>query len=158
MRVRRKPVVVEAIQWLGTRAELPLWVLAAAKLSRSASGGWGLGIKTLGGDMTARPGDWIICGVGGEVYPCKPDIFSRTYEIAAEEPAAHSQHPPYCCLMARKAERERIRALVEHRRLYAETAMVKVACNDLLRWIDDDPEALRAAAESGDLGDFGHVG
>ena len=37
-------------------------------------------IKTLEGVMTASPGDWIICGVDGEIYPCKPDIFAKTYE------------------------------------------------------------------------------
>jgi hypothetical protein len=37
-------------------------------------------IQTLEGEMTARPGDWIIRGVRGEFYPCKPDIFAATYE------------------------------------------------------------------------------
>ncbi len=37
-------------------------------------------IKTLEGDMVANPGDWIITGVEGEKYPCKPDIFAKTYE------------------------------------------------------------------------------
>lgn len=37
-------------------------------------------IKTLEGEMIARPGDWIITGVNGEQYPCKPDIFIKTYE------------------------------------------------------------------------------
>jgi len=39
-------------------------------------------IPTLEGDHTAQPGDWIICGVAGEFYPCKPDIFEMTYEVA----------------------------------------------------------------------------
>ncbi|WP_302601642.1 hypothetical protein [Ruminococcus sp.] len=38
-------------------------------------------IHTLEGDMTASPGDYIITGVNGEKYPCKPDIFARTYEL-----------------------------------------------------------------------------
>lgn len=37
-------------------------------------------IHTLEGDMKASPGDWIITGVGGEQYPCKPDIFEKTYQ------------------------------------------------------------------------------
>lgn len=37
-------------------------------------------ISTLEGDMTALPGDWIITGVAGETYPCKPEIFQATYE------------------------------------------------------------------------------
>ncbi len=40
-------------------------------------------IKTLEGDMVANPGDWIITGVEGEKYPCKPDIFAKTYEKVA---------------------------------------------------------------------------
>ncbi len=38
-------------------------------------------IHTLEGDMTAMPGDWIITGIKGEQYPCKPDIFLATYEL-----------------------------------------------------------------------------
>lgn len=41
-------------------------------------------IHTLEGDMTARPGDWIITGIEGETYPCKPDIFQATYEEIVE--------------------------------------------------------------------------
>ena len=41
-------------------------------------------IETLEGDMTARIGDWIIKGVKGEFYPCKPDIFETTYELVEE--------------------------------------------------------------------------
>lgn len=42
----------------------------------------GIDIKTLEGTMHASPGDWIIRGVKGELYPCKPDIFEATYEPA----------------------------------------------------------------------------
>jgi hypothetical protein len=44
-----------------------------------------LAIETLEGTMTASPGDWIIRGVKGEFYPCKPDIFAQTYEPTKEE-------------------------------------------------------------------------
>ena len=47
-----------------------------------------LTIKTLEGDHLARKEDWIIQGVQGELYPCKPDIFEATYDRAAEETAA----------------------------------------------------------------------
>lgn len=43
-------------------------------------------IHTLEGDMTAQPGDWILTGVKGEQYPCKPDIFQETYEPWRESP------------------------------------------------------------------------
>ena len=42
-------------------------------------------IETLEGTMWAQPGDWIIKGVQGEFYPCKPDIFEATYEIVKED-------------------------------------------------------------------------
>lgn len=42
-------------------------------------------INTLEGDMIANPGDWIITGIKGERYPCKPDIFQRTYESVEEQ-------------------------------------------------------------------------
>ena len=45
-------------------------------------------IPTLEGDMTASPGDWIIKGIEGELYPCKPDIFAATYEPVVESPDA----------------------------------------------------------------------
>lgn len=62
MKFRKKPVVIEAYQ---TNVELK--------------------IETLEGTMTANPGDWIITGVKGEQYPCKPDIFEATYEQVEEQ-------------------------------------------------------------------------
>ena len=44
----------------------------------------GLKIQTLEGEMLAREDDWIIRGVNGELYPCKPDIFDKTYDILPE--------------------------------------------------------------------------
>ena len=41
-------------------------------------------IPTLEGDHEAKPGDWIICGVKGEIYPCKADIFAATYEPVSD--------------------------------------------------------------------------
>ncbi len=57
MKFQKKPVIVEAYQ---TDVEIT--------------------IKTLEGNMLASPGDWIITGVNGEQYPCKPDIFEKTYQ------------------------------------------------------------------------------
>lgn len=80
---RKKPVVIEAVLWGPPFAELPGWIeagIASGKLSRPP--GDCLHIQTLEGVMVASPGDWIILGVVGEMYPCKPDIFERTYEPA----------------------------------------------------------------------------
>lgn len=77
---RKKPVVIEAIQMGPT--PVPEWFVAARRsgIIRIVEPGVLLTIRTLEGVMTAEPGDWIIQGVNGEIYPCKPDIFAKTYE------------------------------------------------------------------------------
>ena len=88
---RKKPAEIEAIQWDGTAMNAALiieWVLnhdGSAYYWRGAScpdteEGHYLRIRTLEGDMNASKDDWIIKGVKGEFYPCKPDIFAATYE------------------------------------------------------------------------------
>lgn len=91
MRYRKKPVVIEAWQFkvFGTDDETqlhPAWLSMAIHEGRV----WYQGgeqpyftIATLEGDMRANVGDWIIQGVKGELYPCKPDIFAATYEPVA---------------------------------------------------------------------------
>ena len=77
---RKKPVVVEAVQWTGeNRAEMREFIDPEVFeiIPRV-----GLVIHTLEGDHHASPGDYIIKGVNGEFYPCKPDIFAKTYESA----------------------------------------------------------------------------
>jgi len=83
---RKKPVVIEAVQVPTERADAG-WTDAIHFLESSKTrwkGGnskpMGFTIHTLEGDMRADPGDWIIRGVKGEFYPCKPDIFAATYE------------------------------------------------------------------------------
>jgi hypothetical protein len=85
-RYRKKPVVIEAFQWQPadpmTAAFLAGWLAAAGCDFRID--GYGdqcvVKIATLEGEMTASPGDFIIRGVQGEFYPCKPDIFAASYE------------------------------------------------------------------------------
>lgn len=82
MKFRKKPVVIEAMlvpeaHDLDSRAEL-YHFLGANDWSVNADGG--IKIATLEGVMTANIGDWIIRGVKNEMYPCKPDIFTATYE------------------------------------------------------------------------------
>ena len=85
---RKKPVVISAVQWTGDNQE-EVFELERNKVSnviceidilyepnRKPS----LIINTLEGEMSANIGDWIIKGVQGELYPCKPDIFEATYE------------------------------------------------------------------------------
>jgi hypothetical protein len=79
---RKKPVVIEAVRFTSVfnLLDLPEWVLRVAH-HKGDSGS--LFIKTLEGIMEAKPGDWIIQGVEGEVYPCKLGIFEATYEPVA---------------------------------------------------------------------------
>jgi hypothetical protein len=85
---RKKPVVIEAVQWGGTAQDAtPIidWILENGGTARyvgpDADGfDTALRIDTLEGTMTAKPWDWIIKGVQNEFYPCKPDIFESTYE------------------------------------------------------------------------------
>lgn len=91
---RKKPVVIEAVQWHGFRKQIivtevhPFDPYGEIKencsqcrqpLSEHGS------IPTLEGSHIVCPGDWIITGIQGEKYPCKPDIFEATYERAQEE-------------------------------------------------------------------------
>lgn len=79
---RKKPVVVEARQLTRENArELWEWIDGKAYYEQDGTIS-GLTIFTLEGRMKADFGDWIICGVHGEFYPCKPDIFEATYEPA----------------------------------------------------------------------------
>ena len=71
---KKKPVVIEATQWF-KMGDHP----AVKVLNSDSSKGW---ISTLEGGHEVTPGDWIITGVKGEHYPCKPDIFEMTYEPA----------------------------------------------------------------------------
>lgn len=80
---RKKPVTVEACQWLGEPvAHLPAWCSTKVGAGDRTPDDrpTTLVIETLEGAMIAQRGDWIIKGVKGEIYPCKPDIFSLTYE------------------------------------------------------------------------------
>jgi hypothetical protein len=108
---RKKPVTVDAVQWpiVGL---WPPWIVeaitlldsnprtaledadtAAMKPGQVAHIGAELAIATLEGVMFARPGDWIIRGTAGELYPCKPDIFADIYEATSDDRVnAHCQH------------------------------------------------------------------
>jgi hypothetical protein len=84
---RKKPVVIEAYKFtIENYMEIEKWsngkVYSSPVLEPTESNlhGLYLQINTLEGTMTAIPGDWIIKGISGEFYPCKPDIFDATYE------------------------------------------------------------------------------
>lgn len=87
-RFRKKPVVIEAMVFDGTENRLhdiSRWMSNGSDAFDTFEDYDGgdvetIGIETLEGVMQAQSGDWIIKGVQGEFYPCKPDIFEQTYE------------------------------------------------------------------------------
>ena len=97
---RKKPVIIEAVQlWWDTWDEVcthagvgslsggrpqGAYIQADGTAGDSVTDEIGLIIPTLEGLMVARQGDWVIRGVKGELYPCKPDIFALTYEPVEE--------------------------------------------------------------------------
>lgn len=115
MRYTKKPVTVEAVQFMGltdfgdpqfdttpSSGEVPEWLMEAVAGPEGSEGsmwtapgqafiGEGeppkeLFIGTKEGQHIASPGDWIIQGIKGEIYPCKPDIFAATYDVATDDP------------------------------------------------------------------------
>lgn len=80
MKFRKKPVVIEAVQYTGRNLEEIKTFTGYSQIENDFLDNFLL-IKTLEGEMRAMPNDWIIKGVKGEFYPCKPDIFEATYEV-----------------------------------------------------------------------------
>ena len=98
MKYRKKPIIIEAIQWNGKNKkeiksfcgdyatfvsvetfeynEVVLEIMKYNELITQSK----LIIKTLEGELVAMQGDYIVKGIKGEFYPCKPDIFEQTYE------------------------------------------------------------------------------
>ena len=91
MKFRKKPVVIDAWKWTGKiTPELDKIIshqpfFFRAFLKTDGQTGYDFFIKTLEGDMLVSLGDYIIRGVNGEYYPCKPDIFEKTYERVEEQ-------------------------------------------------------------------------
>lgn len=97
MKYRKKPVIIEAFRYDGDLINrdgiyyVPVWAADAHKnrvlyFAEDHQNGlpYELFIKTLEGDMKVSVGDYVIQGIKGEIYPCKPDIFEQTYEPAGE--------------------------------------------------------------------------
>jgi hypothetical protein len=83
MKFRKKPVVIEAVQWTGRKIVCPPgpeWFVEAEERGQIRLAGNVLYIDTLEGTMRAYSGDRIIRGIKGELYPCREDIFEETYE------------------------------------------------------------------------------
>lgn len=78
---RKKPVRIEAQQVQEeTIEQVAVWCHGSIRGIRLPKREWVISIETLEGEMRAEVGDWVICGVKGEFYPCKSEIFTMTYE------------------------------------------------------------------------------
>lgn len=86
MKYRKKPVIIDAVQWIGSNiSEIVVFSKGAfdIKLYETAQIP-DITIKTLEGDMKVSFNDYIIKGLSGEFYPCKPDIFVKSYDEVKE--------------------------------------------------------------------------
>ena len=82
----KKPVVIEAIQYDGANiTEIETFVGEKLSTIMTSDVDTQLVIPTLEGDMKASKGDYIIKGIKGEFYPCKPDVFEKTYDVVGEK-------------------------------------------------------------------------
>jgi hypothetical protein len=79
MKFRKKPVVVEAIQWTGSNGD-EIARFCGGKCTFKHGNPEFFTLESHSAPLEASPGDWIIKGIVGEFYPCKPDIFEQTYE------------------------------------------------------------------------------
>ena len=86
MKYRKKPIVIEAVRWMGDNYEEI--ILFTNNASFYPMDSRKININTLEGNMKADIGDYIVKGIKGEVYPVKPDIFEKTYEEAKNEEKA----------------------------------------------------------------------
>ena len=93
MKFRKKPVVIEAVQLLIDSFEEVESFVGCTSMNRhyinerdflNKTNPVGLFIETLEGNMLASVGDYVIKGVSGEFYPCKPDIFAATYDLVCD--------------------------------------------------------------------------
>jgi len=80
----KKPVMIEAIKFRNDESSYKLlhWINEGQNKNKKELASWVNGrliIPTLEGNHFADEGDWIVCGIAGEFYPCKPDIFEKTY-------------------------------------------------------------------------------
>jgi hypothetical protein len=98
---RKKPIVIEAVQFIFEPErckELADFLpdgIAPAPYHNKPDSPYYIDIPTLEGVMTADEGDWIIKGVKGEFYPCKPDVFEQTYELLVYSSKDREGHDPF---------------------------------------------------------------
>ena len=86
MKYRKRPVIIEAQRLtVDNMFAVETWCGGQLKGTKLSLSKWVLAIQTLEGEMRAEIGDWVIKGIKGEFYPCKPDIFEVTYEEVKDD-------------------------------------------------------------------------
>jgi len=158
---RKKPVVIEAVQWTGDADVVQEMtgmteLIASGKLLFNfiiddARGQ--VEIETPEGTMIASPGDWIIRGIKGEFYPCKPDVFGATYEptdipdLGFEFSALTAREYAAIHLRVPDSGDERINKMIERARRddFAKAAMS--GSSDLTDWVSKSGLAQKELAE-----------
>lgn len=120
---RKKPVIIEARQATGSPSsnrEIINWTRGSRtpafmdKRVVDDVEAQCLSISTLEGTHWVTPGDWIILGVAGEFYPCKPDIFEKTYEPVSDEGTSNNSYAYARDLRKAADEIERLRDALRH--------------------------------------------
>ena len=90
MKYRKRPVVIDAVKWRGSKQSWDeIMDMGDVPWKPGPMGSKSFIITTLEGDHTVSDGDFVIKGVAGEFYPCKPDIFEKTYEPAEDNSAIY---------------------------------------------------------------------
>ncbi len=145
---RKKPVVISALQFTGDNVVAVLdFVTSGGAEAQTSRSGLTLYIKTLEGDMLASSGDWIIRGVKGEYYPCKPDVFADTYDPEPDDRDVGPKLPsPYDSF----DERVWAESFVAHVKLHPSIAtdvgaMLSWFASALMRGYDEAKAAERRA-------------
>ena len=113
---RKRPIVIEAQQFTEENKDRVFNFVTCTRIPQRDKGKLVLVIQTLEGDMTAAIGDWIIKGVKGEFYPCKPDIFEATYEKVQQDELKETEIEKLAKKAARTGNRSDLQAYLKARR------------------------------------------
>ena len=140
---RKKPVVIEAIQWTGEN------IVDVTEFMHSCSG-FNINkftktviIETLEGTMSASKDDYIIKGVQGEFYPCKPDIFEQTYETVSGDEFITEVNITELLKVAEASEKQYDQVVKQNRDLQTQLNAYKKELSDIKTQIENDCKACK---------------
>lgn len=117
---RKKPVVIDAFKWTGCQYQVedPKWIIDAIQSKtvwfENNGNELTMVIRTLEGNHRANRGDYIIRGVKGELYPCKPDIFKMTYDEVSEREVEKQNDDSSCFKITVSIDHEEVQKIMEN--------------------------------------------